>query len=260
MGYYQRKYNLARHYDIPDGSTWNSQPLSPQPLSHPVDCERWTRKIPIGTVPETDLHPRTLFGRGGYVDIVSGIKGVAQIAHNVATNPYVQLGTKILGNVISPGAGNTAAAALMSYSKIAEEPKQYLEDVAGVLGTPETRKSGDGTLSRAWNWVRSNVFLQKPAGSIITSDNALQKPPEFHEDVKNEVEAPFGVGSVVLNMPPKPVLPSETLPTMKMEGKIEMNPEGQMFVAPPKSELNRQNIGPNRLLTPQDVRLNKRIL
>lgn len=261
MSYRARKFNLYHRYDDCEPYTNNAQPFVPQPLSKPVACDPRTYAIQCGTNPETDIHPKTAKIKGIFVDIANGIKNIGNLANTIIRNPYVQLGTRLIGDHISPGAGTMASDTMMAYSKFQDvaysDPRGAIHEMGSILGTPETAKTGDGAVKSDSGSGFWGLF-KKPAGSVNTSDNAQQLPAEKCVDVKNSADCDFGVGPDVLRLPPPIQLPHEAPPTVDMKPNLQLAPDGKMVIARPEQNMNKMDIGPRQIVQPQDVMLTRR--
>jgi hypothetical protein len=110
-----------------------------------------------------------------------------------------------------------------------------------------------------YDWVRGQpieqpLTIHKPAGTIITNDNPKMLPPEDCTEVKNEVEAPWGIGPEVLHISKHISLPTHQLPQPETQPDLELNEKGQMVLKNP----NERDIGPRTLVSPENVQLKTR--
>jgi hypothetical protein len=171
---------------------------------------------------------------------------------------------------------------MAAYTKLTDsvtimDQEKYMKELVTNMGTDLAPPDTAPTINEAgkWNFIRwmrnktaehvfdtkNNALLKHPAGTLLTTDQGLQKPAEKCEEVKNEVEAPFGLGPVVLPEISKPKLnlePPHAPPAApEMDPKLQIDPDGKMVMANPPKEMNRMDISPRKIVQPEHVILRK---
>jgi hypothetical protein len=162
------------------------------------------------------------------------------------------------GDALAPGAGEIAQKSMLAYTgarkaydALATEPEKINEMESYIK-----ELSNEADKIGLYDWARGNpvgnLTIHKPAGAIMTNDNPKILPGEDCCDVKNEVEAPWGIGPDVLHITKHISLPKQQLPMPTTEPDLELNDKGQMVLKNPDKDM-----GPRTLVSPENVVLRK---